>query len=167
MSPEAGDLAATLAERLRRLETIRRAAEALEARPRMGRDMLPRGAPDVEVLEGGPPIWTATMYDLLAAYARQRQKHAASRLTIKRRVVWSFADARAALRRLVGRHFDWTDLDDYLLAYCTTPAMRRTVRASAFSVTLEMVKDGRISLRQDRAFSPLWVRSRDTTDPVS
>ena len=160
-APEAGDLAAALAERLRRLETIRRAAEALDARPRMGRDMLARGTPDVDILAGGPPIWTATMYDLLAAYARQRQKHAAARMTIKRRIVWSFADARDALRRLVGHRFDWTDLDHYLLAYCTTPALRRTVRASAFSVTLEMVKDGRISLRQDRAFSPLWVKSRD------
>ena len=162
--PDASDLAAALAERLRKLESIRRAAEALEQRPHMGRDMASRGAPDTDVTDGGPPIWTATMYDLLSAYARQRQKQAMSRLTLTRRVVWSFAEAREALRRLVGHRFDWTDLDSYLLAYCTTPDLRRTVRASAFSVTLEMVKEGRISLRQDRAFAPLWVRSREDRD---
>ena len=58
----------------------------------------------------------------------------------------------------------WSVLDDYLLSYCTTSEVRRTVRASALSVTLEMVKEGRISLRQDSAFSPLWVRSQDMAD---
>ena len=162
--PDASDLAAALAERLRKLEAIRRAAEALEQRPRMGRDMALRGAPDADVKDGGPPIWTASMYDLLSAYARQRQKHALSRMTLTRRVVWSFAEARHALHRLVGQSFDWTDLDAYLLAWCATPELRRTVRASTFSVTLEMVKDGRVSLRQDRPFAPLWMRSRQDID---
>ena len=36
--------------------------------------------------------------------------------------------------------------------------MRKSVRASAFSASLEMVREGIIDLRQDRAFAPLWVR---------
>ena len=38
--------------------------------------------------------------------------------------------------------------------------MRRTVRASSFSATLEMVREGVIDVRQDSAFSPLQVRGR-------
>jgi segregation and condensation protein A len=159
--PEAGDLAAALAERLRRLEVIRAAALALEGRPRVGRELHLRGAPDLAIIDGGgPPIWTATMYDLLAAYTRQRQKHAMSRITLHKRVVWSLVEARDALQRLTGQALDWTVLDDFLIHYCTTPEMRRTVRASAFSVTLEMVKEGKIALRQDHAFAPLWVKMR-------
>jgi segregation and condensation protein A len=37
--------------------------------------------------------------------------------------------------------------------------MRRTARASAFSASLEMVREGQIELRQDRAFAPLWARA--------
>jgi segregation and condensation protein A len=37
--------------------------------------------------------------------------------------------------------------------------MRRTARASSFSASLEMVREGQIELRQDRAFAPLWVRA--------
>ena len=157
--PEAGELAAALAERLRRLEAIRAAAQALEARPRLHRDLALRGARDEAVLDGGPPIFSATIYDLMSAYARQRQKQALSRVRLKKRVVWSLTEAREALSRLAGLALDWAVLDDFLLAYCREAATRRTVRASAFSVTLEMVKEGRLALRQDRAFAPLWVKA--------
>ena len=160
--PEAGDLAAALADRLRRLELIRVAAQALEARPRVGRDLALRGGRDAAVLDGGPAIYTATLYDLMAAYARQRQKQALSRMTLKKRVVWSLVEAREALVRLTGITGQWSELDAFLVAYCVTPAMRRTVRASAFAVTLEMVKEGRLALRQDRAFAPLWVKVAGT-----
>ena len=157
--PEAAALAAALAERLRRLEIIRAAAAALEARPRLGRDTALRGAADHDVAEGGPPLWTATMYDLLSAYARRRQTRALSRMTVTRRAVWSLNDARAALHRLTGAALDWSVLDDFLVAFCPTPAMSRTVRASAFAVALEMVREGQVALRQDRAFAPLWVKA--------
>ena len=157
--PEAGDLAAALAERLRRLEVIRAAAAALEARPRVGRDLALRGMTDQDILDGGPPVWTATIYDLLSAYARQRQKQAGARMTVHRRVVWSLIEAREALQTLAGRALDWAALDQVLVAYCTTPEMARTVRASAFSVALEMVREGKLALRQDAAFAPLWVKT--------
>ena len=151
--PEAGELAAALAERLRRLEVIRLAAQALDTRPRVGRDLMLRGMPDAAILDGdGAPVWTATIYDLMSAYARQRQKQAASRVSLRKRVVWSLAEAREALQRLVGAASDWTALDGFLIDYCVTPELARTVRASSFSAMLEMVKEGQLALRQDVAF---------------
>jgi segregation and condensation protein A len=40
------------------------------------------------------------------------------------------------------------------------PEQRPTVLASAFSATLELVREGRLALRQDGAFAPLWVRAQ-------
>ncbi len=155
----AEDLAAALAFRLQRLEAIRAAAEALVNRPRLGRDVFLRGQPE-GVAVSRQPQWQASLHDLLAAYARQSQKHAFSRLRLQPRFVWSLAEARGALERFAGKIADWTVLDSYLIAYCTTPETRRTVRASALAAALEMVRQGEISLRQDRAFAPLWVKSR-------
>ena len=45
--PAAEELAGALQFRLRRLEAIRAAAEALVARPRLGRDIFSRGQPEV------------------------------------------------------------------------------------------------------------------------
>ena len=47
------------------------------------------------------------------------------------------------------------------MTYFTTPEARRAVKASSLAAALEMVRQGVISLRQDRAFAPLWIKKRD------
>ncbi|MDE2577804.1 MAG: segregation/condensation protein A [Hyphomicrobiales bacterium] len=162
--PAAADLAAALADRLRRLEQIRAAAEKLVNRARIGRDMALRGAGEgVEIVSR--PDWQASIFDLLSAYARQRQKQALSRVTLKQRQVWSLAEARETLERLVGLAAEWTVMDDYLVHWCVTPEMARTVRASSFASSLELVREGRMDIRQDRAFAPIWVRRKQEAAP--
>jgi segregation and condensation protein A len=53
---------------------------------------------------------------------------------------------------------DWTELASWLIAYGVEPKFRRTARASSFSASLELAREGRIELRQDAAFAPLWLR---------
>lgn len=157
--PSASDLATALQLRLQRLETIRNAAKMLEARPRLGRDFHPRGAPE-PVRIRHKPLWEASLYDLLSAYARERQKQMSSRVTMKRRAVWTLAEAREALERLLGHDIggDWVALDGYLTRYIATPDQRATVLASALSATLEMVREGKMALRQEKAFGAVWVK---------
>ncbi|PZQ14996.1 MAG: segregation/condensation protein A [Ancylobacter novellus] len=149
--------AAALAFRLRRLEAMRNAGAALLDRPQLGRDALPRGeAPDAAA--DPRPLWTATLYDLLTAYARQRVKTLHAQVTVQRRPHWTLAEARAALERLVGRSADWSRLDALLLRFMT-PQMRASVLASGLGASLELAREGRLELRQERAFGPLFVRS--------
>jgi len=158
--PSAADLATALALRLRRLEAMRTAAKKLAERPQLGREVFARGAPEA-IGDISRPRWEATLYDLLSAYSRQRMKRANARVTLRKRFVWSLVDAREALERLVGVSASWTRLDDYLLEYVVEPSMRATVKASAFSATLEMVREGILDVQQDGAFTPLWVRRRE------
>ena len=162
--PAAADLAAALALRLRRLEAIRKAAALMMERPRLGRDMFLRGAPE-SIQENGSPQWQASLYDLLSAYASQRQKTAVMSVVLHKRLVWSIAEARAALEKIAGMALDWSALEGFLLRYFATPQLRRTVRASSFSASLEMVREGHIELRQDRAFAPLWIRGKRPAGP--
>ena len=157
--PSAEELAAALALRLKRLEAIRGAAERLVARPQLERDVFRRGAPE-PMVDIKRPEWTATLYDLLSAYAAQRQKQALSRVRVRQRRVWSLAEARAALERLVGASADWSRLDEYLIAYVTEPGFRATVYASSLAATLEMVREGLVEMHQHAAFAPIYVRKR-------
>ena len=155
--PLAADLAAALAVRLRRLEAIRKASELLMNRPRLGRDMFLRGRPEgVSITRHSE--YTASLFDLLSAYAQQRQMHALSRVTLTRRVVWSLAEARQAIERLAGSISEWTTMDQFLIDYCVAPELQRTARASCFASSLELVREGRIEIRQDRAFAPIWMK---------
>src|SRR5215510_7833035 len=114
--PSAEDMATSLALRLKRLEAIRNVAEELMARPQLDRDVFARGNPE-PIVDIKHPQWTATLYDLLSAYAVQRQKNALARVELPHRTVWSLAEARTALDRLIGSASDWTRLDAYLIAY--------------------------------------------------
>ena len=162
--PSAADLAADLAQRLQHLEAIRQAGARLMTRHRLGHDFFGRGMPEIRgaVPPGG---FTATIYDLLSAYALQRQKHALSSLKMPMRTVWSLAEARDALERLVGAAQDWMQLDQYLIAYVVEPALRATVFASSFTATLEMVREGAVEIQQEAAFEPIWLRRRAAGRP--
>ncbi len=161
--PDAGAMAEALANRLRRLEAIRKAAELLVNRPRLGRDFFARGAPEA-IETAGRLRFEANLYDLLTAYAAQAQKRARSKVRLRAREVWSLSDAREALARLVGAACDWTGFDAYLIAACTDPHMRRSARASSFSASLELVREGKIELRQETTFAPIWMRAAASVD---
>ncbi|MBB3977823.1 segregation and condensation protein A [Rhizobium azooxidifex] len=155
--PSGEEMAATLAFRLKRLEAMRDAATRLVNRNRLGRDFFARGAPEHIPIQRRS-AFDASLYDLLNAYASLRQRHAITQVTIEKRTVWSLADAREILHRLMGEVEDWTALDHFLLRYLTEPSERRTAMASAFAATLEMVREGQLEIRQDGVFQPIFLR---------
>ena len=157
----AEDMATALAQRLRRLEAIRQVAEQLLNRPQLGREVFVRGLPE-PIAEIKKPEWSATLYDLLSAYAAQRQKRARSFVRLPKRTVWSLAEAREAIERLIGIAADWCALDDYLIAYMAEPSHAATVRASSFAAMLELVREGLLEMNQQKAFAPLYVRKRQS-----
>jgi segregation and condensation protein A len=160
--PSAADMANALALRLRRLEVIREVGSQLLDRAQLGRDVFARGNPE-PIAEIKRPEWTATLYDLLSAYASDRQKHALSKVRFAKRTVWSLAEAREAISRLIGTTEDWARLDDYLISYVVEPSMRTTVLASSLAATLELVREGTMELHQNAAFAPIYVRKRGGT----
>jgi len=163
VGPTAEDMAASLALRLRRLEAFRAAAEQLVGRPQLDREVFRRGDPE-PVAHVRRPQWSATLYDLLSAYASQRQKRALSRVRMPQRQVWSLAEARAALERLIGVATSWSRLDEFLIAYVVEPSLRATVLASSFAATLELVREGRVEMHQPAAFAPIYLRQRQNEE---
>jgi segregation and condensation protein A len=158
-------MANALAVRLRRLELIRSTAEQLFGRPQLGREVFGRGDPE-PIHEIKHPKWSATLYDLLTAYASERQRHVLARVRFAKRTVWSLSEARDALMRLVGASGDWARLDEYLLSYLVEPSMRATVMASSLAATLELVREGQLELHQQGAFAPIYMRKRtEGADP--
>jgi segregation and condensation protein A len=155
----AEDMANALALRLKRLEAIREVAERLFGRPLLDRDIFGRGQGE-PIAHIKRPEWTATLYDLLSAYASQRQKHALSHLRFAKRSVWSLAEARDVLERLIGQSSDWSRLDEYLISYVVEPALAATVFASSFASALELVREGHAEIHQQEAFAPIFMRKR-------
>lgn len=158
----AEDLARRLSFRLMRLEAMRDAAAQLMNRMRLGRDVFARGMP-----EGAKTIrettHTATVYDLLRAYAEQRRRTIKVGHVVKARPVWSIKDARQRLERLLGdvqSNVEWVAFEQYLeqILGPVAAADGKTAVASSFGATLEMAREGRVEIRQDAPFAPIYMR---------
>ena len=160
----AADMAKALALRLRRLDAIREAGALLFQRPQLGRDTFGRGDPE-PIAEIKHPQWSATLYDLISAYATERQRHALRRVRFAKRNVWSLVEAREVLQRLVGETGDWSRLDEYLIAYVVEPSMRATAFASSLAASLELVREGKLEVQQAGAFAPIYMRKRVADEP--
>jgi segregation and condensation protein A len=126
---------------------------------RLGIDVFPRGAP--EPLSVNTRVaWDAKLYDLLSAYATLRLRDIASHVTLAERSVFTLQEARERLMRMIGATPQWELLDSYLLEYLAKPELRATARASAFTASLELVREGELELKQSAPFAPLYVRRR-------
>jgi segregation and condensation protein A len=153
------EMAAVLQFRLKRLEAMREAAARLVNRNRLGRDVFARGMPELVIVEKRNE-YSASLYDLLTAYAAQRQRQAITNVRIAKREVWSLKQARDILIRLIGELRDWTALDNFLIQFMASAEERPTAIASSFAATLELVREGHVEVRQQQAFAPLYMRNR-------
>ncbi len=162
--PSGEMMAALLQFRLKRLEAMRRAAMQLTSRPILGRQIFARGAPEPITIKKHA-LWEASLFDLLKAYAVQRERGIPTDYIPRERHVWSLQDAREILNRLIGESMEWVALDAYLTDYLTTPEQRLTAMASTFASSLELVRQGQIEIRQSLAFGPLLMRRRKTDGP--
>ncbi|WP_274424460.1 segregation and condensation protein A [Chelativorans sp. YIM 93263] len=155
--PTGEEMAAALQFRLKRLEAMRDAGARLVNRNRLERDVFARGMPEPVIVQK-KSTYTATLYDLLTAYASQRQRKAVTNVQIAKRGVWSLKQARDVLGRMIGDLADWTELDRFLVAYLTRPEERPSAVASTFAASLELVREGALEMRQQEPFAPLYLR---------
>jgi segregation and condensation protein A len=162
--PSGEEMAALLQFRLARLEAMRDAAGRLLNRARLGRDVFARGMPEpVSITRHA--LWEADLYQLLRAYAAQRERGIPAEYSPHQRTVWGLREAREILERLIGQSFEWVSLDTYLAEYLARPEERATAMASSFTASLELVRLGQVELRQQEAFAPLLMRRRQGETP--
>jgi segregation and condensation protein A len=160
--PSGAELAAALTHQLQRLEAMQEAGARLMARPQLGRDVFGRGAP-----EGLPrvlkPVYEVTLYDLLRAYGDQRQRKETQVLHIAPPELYSMDDALQRLERILGRVPEWRTLLSFLPAGLRDGIIARSAVAATFAASLELVRSGKLQLRQDSAFGPIYIRSLPET----
>ena len=159
--PSGEELAAHLAFQLERLQAMRESAAKLMARDRLGRDFFVRGIPE-DVTRIKRVTYTATLLDLMQGYARIRTKDEFRPFVMDRDAVFTLEQALERMRGLIGFAGTWTDISTYLPeGFTTDPGRRRSATASTFAASLELVKEGKIEIRQAEDFAPIEVKRKD------
>jgi segregation and condensation protein A len=160
--PTADEMASRLRWRLQKLQAMRESAARLMSRDRLGREIFSRGMPEpINVVR--LPEFTDSLYDLLTAYSTQRIKRAgATGYRPAHAPVLLIEEARERLERMVGRIGNWSSLSRLLPADWSVGSRRRSGVASTLLACLELARDGKLEMRQLRAFDEIYVRDRGT-----
>lgn len=159
--PTGEELAAHLAFQLERLQAMRDSAARLMGRDRLGRDFFARGQGE-DITRIKTVTYTATLLDLMQAYARIRTKDEFRPFIMDRESVFTMEQALERMRGLLGFSGGWTDLLTYLPdGWHSDPVRRRSATAATFAASLELVKEGKMEIRQTETFAPIQLRKKE------
>ena len=157
IEPSPEELALRLQLRLERLNAMREAGARLMARDRLGRDVFARSAPEgLRVVRKA--LWDASLFELIQAYGHVKARAEPPLHIVHQRNVLTLEEAIERVSKLVGSLVEWTVIQRFL-PDSDDPQFRKSALASSFLATLELARQGRIALRQEEAFAPLYVRA--------
>jgi len=169
------------------LQQVQAVAAWLDRQPQLGRDMFGRGAPGAGTYIGDAGravdmvefLW-ATL-DLIDG--KDTRVGAAAAYVPQRPALHSVGDARARIFQLLRSSPQPQPLarllpepspgDSTVPAHAgATPTprgalLRRSGWAGAFAASLELAKQGQVTLTQDEGFAPILVRARPEPEPAS
>ncbi|MDP6786745.1 MAG: ScpA family protein [Rhodospirillales bacterium] len=161
--PSGEEMAAALAFQLRRLEAMRDAGARLMARGHLGHDFFARGAPEA-FARVTTTIFEVSLYELLKAYGDQRRRSQSQTLTIAPTEYHSVEDALGRFRRLLGSAADWESLWRFLPDAAGDGVLARSAVAATFAASLELAREGELTMRQSGTFGPIYLRARKRGD---
>jgi segregation and condensation protein A len=156
--PSGEEMALALAFQLKRIESVQEAGARLMARGRLGQDFFGRGVPEKFKLSHSN-IFSVTLYDLLKAYGSGSMRKGDGILHIEAWDLHSVDDALERLNQVIGKLPDWQTLLDFLPGELKHGLTYRSAIASTFVASLEMAREGKLEMRQEKLFGPILLRS--------
>jgi segregation and condensation protein A len=158
----AEELAQDLALRLARLDALRKAAEALQARAQLRRDVFPRGDPQAIQITASTRF-EGDLYSLIQAYVAQRMRHTEHHYRPALPRAYPLEDARNRLRGKLPELRAWTALTavaPFASGGEGEGPSRASYLASTLAAGLELVREGELEARQLEQFADLFLRAR-------
>jgi len=108
--------------------------------------------------------WDAGIYDVLKAYGDIKRRSLGSNYDLPEFHLMSTEKALARLTRMLGglprkgMKSVWATLQSFLPEGMKDRAYARSALASTFTAGLELAKQGKLEIRQDGAFRPIYMR---------
>ncbi len=162
--PDAETMAEALQFQLRRLEAMQKAAEDLFSLPQLGQDIFPRGAPE-GLRTATDTVWDVSLYDLLKAYGDIQRRKDNDHYELPQFNLVSMEAAMERMTRMLGKlprkgiHSVWTTLQSFMPEQIKDRLYARSSLASALTVGLELAKQGKVEIKQDGLFRPVYLRA--------
>ena len=156
--PSGDEMAAALQYQLRRLQAMRDAGKNLVSRPRLDINFFRRGEPERFRTQINN-IYELSLFELLKAYGEQkRRKEGSGPMEIASFEIYTVEDALQRLRKLLGPIPAWQNLWSFLPEGLKDGLIVRSALASTFAASLELAKEGRLTIRQTGTYSEIHIK---------
>lgn len=164
----AEDMAEALQFQLRRLEAMQNAGEALFKRPQLGESIFSRGMAE------GLPTKTSVSYDvslidLLKGYGDIKFRKDSQNYDLPVFHLMSMDNALSRMTKMLGRlpksgmKSVWATLESFIPEGIQNKLYGKSAIASTFTAGLELAKQGKLEIRQEGLFKPIYVRGTGET----
>ena len=154
------DMTDALRYQLLRLESMQQAATQLQSLPKLGQARFVRGAPE-QFASISDSVWTASLYDLLACYGDIQSSAESETSTIAATKLYSVEEAAKRMRHLLRSMPSWTVLQHFLPPNLSQTLDIRSATASHFAASLELAREGVLTMRQGSQFAPIYLKTRE------
>ena len=162
--PSAEAMAEALQFQLRRLEAMQNAAQNLIKLPQLGQQVFARGMPE-GLTTKTRTSWDVELYELLKAYGDIQRRQKDSHYDLPVYNLMSTEDAITRLTRMLGSlpkkglQSVWATLESFIPEGIKDRIYGRSALASTLTAGLELVKQGKLEIRQDGLFRPIYLRA--------
>jgi len=127
-------------------------------RKRLGRDIYMRGIKG-NIRSIYSKEYKLTLYELLKAYSSIIMKKDFHRMNIPKLPVFTTEDGIKRIKEFFGELIDWKNIDDLIPQnFKSTLQNAKTGKAGIFSGSLELVKEGNLTIRQEKLFDDIYVK---------
>ena len=152
------EVAERLKLQLKKLELIRLLSEQMLKRKRLGREIRTRGTK-----LGTRQIYNSelkvNLFELLKAYSTILMTKDFQRINIPRLPVFTTEEGIKTIKDFFGKLFDWKKLDELIPAnFKEGKKFKRTGKAGIVAGSLELVKEGNLSIKQKDLFEDIYIK---------
>ena len=154
------EIAEKLKLQLKKLELIRLLSSQMLSRKRLGRDVFMRGSKS-----GIKPIYdskyTLTLFEVLKTYANIVMTKDFQTMNIPRLPVLTTEEGIKRIKEFFGKLSDWKDMSELIPDnFKSTKNLKRTGKAGILAGSLELAKEGNISIKQKELFDNIYIKEK-------
>ena len=154
------EVAEKLKLQLKKLELIRLLSDQMLKRKRLGRDIFMRGMKG-KIRSIYNSKYSLTLYELLKTYSSFIMKKDFQRINIHKLPVLTTEDGIKRIKEFFGNLLDWKNLNDLIPTnFLSENKLRRSGTAGIFAASLELAKEGDLSIKQNKLFDDIYIKEK-------
>ena len=159
-SQTAEEMSEILEFQIKRLEGIQKVSKLLFKKHQLGTHFFKRGDPEFFNINN-TVNYELSLYDLIKTYVKIVTKDNNKSIIIAETKLYSVEDAINRLKKLLKTSDGWLNLLDFIPKNIKDKLEIKSSLASHFVASLELVKEGDISLRQDKFNDKILISSKN------